>query len=171
MTYLKLDSKCIHLLNWSCVWKNFSQSLKISKTRNLSLEIVSKENSQQKTTADCFLVNLDFQACLHSFMLKLYYFRLTQIIKDQLNLDYELLSFDFDVVIEGVNCRMSMPSLLKLQSLELEKTNSMRKFKQDIFKLTVELVRCNNLFLFKNCNLYCPRLLSKRFTKMHFVCQ
>ena len=117
MTYLKLDSKCIHLLNWSCVWKNFSQSLKISKTRNLSLEIVSKENSQQKTTADCFLVNLDFQACLHSFMLKLYYFRLTQIIKDQLNLDYELLSLDFDVVIEGVNCRICMSALLKLQSL------------------------------------------------------
>ena len=34
-------------------------------------------------------------------------------MKDQLNLDYELLSFDFDGVVEGVNCRMRMPSLLK----------------------------------------------------------
>ena len=56
---------------------------------------------------------------------------------DHFNLDYELLSFDFDVVIEGVNCRMSMPSLLKLQSLELKKTKI-----QDIFKLTVELFWC-----------------------------
>ena len=44
---------------------------------------------------------------------------------DHFNLDYELLSFDFDVVIEGVNCRMSMPSLLKLQSLELKIQNTL----------------------------------------------
>ena len=30
---------------------------------------------------------------------------------DQFNLDFELESLDFDVAIEGVNCRMSMPSL------------------------------------------------------------
>ena len=37
---------------------------------------------------------------------------------DQFNLDFELESLDFDVAIEGVNCRMSMSSLLKLQSLK-----------------------------------------------------
>ena len=47
---------------------------------------------------------------------------------DQLHLDFELESLDFDVAIEGVNCRMSMPSLLKLQSLELEKNNVYAKF-------------------------------------------
>ena len=41
---------------------------------------------------------------------------------DQFNLDFELESLDFDVAIEGVNCRMSMPGLQKLTiSKEIER--------------------------------------------------
>ena len=43
---------------------------------------------------------------------------------DHFNLDYELLSFDFDVVIEGVNCRMSMPSLLEITIFRTQNSNN-----------------------------------------------
>ena len=40
---------------------------------------------------------------------------------DPLNLDFESLSFDFEGVIEGVNCRICLSALLKLQSVKYTK--------------------------------------------------
>ena len=82
--------------------------------------MVSQKNRQQQSTAECYLANLDFQTCFALSYDKLCYFRLIWSIRDQLYLEFELLSLNFDVVIEGVNCRICMSALLKLQSLNGE---------------------------------------------------
>ena len=42
-------------------------------------------------------------------------------MKDKFNLDFELLIFDFEGDIKGVNCRICVSALLKLQSLKYTK--------------------------------------------------
>ena len=97
--------------------------------------MVSQRNRQQQSTAECYLANLDFQTCFALSYDKLCYFRLIWSIRDQLYLEFELLSLDFDVFIEGVNCRMRVPSLCKLPSLKYTNGFFIKYYLQDFLEI------------------------------------
>ena len=70
-------------------------------------------------TSEIFLATLDFLDLFSLLYAKLYCFGLIWSIREKSGLDFVLLSFDFDDAIEGVNCRIRAPSLLKLPSLKV----------------------------------------------------